>query len=56
MPFVNLASVEEFIAWSSSVHGVSAGSESEVYFDKTGSPSDDETPLSPGAPVGLDDG
>ena len=35
VPFLNLASVEEFIAWSSSVHGVTAGSQSEVYFDKT---------------------
>ena len=35
VPFVNLASVEEFIAWSPSVHGVYTGSESEVYFDKT---------------------
>jgi peptide/nickel transport system substrate-binding protein len=35
VPFLNLASVEEFIAWNSSVHGVTAGSESEVYLDKT---------------------
>ncbi len=35
VPFLNLASVEEFIAWTSSVHGVYAGSQSEVYFDKT---------------------
>jgi peptide/nickel transport system substrate-binding protein len=34
-PFLSLATVEEFVAWGANVHGVYAGSQSEVYFDKT---------------------